>query len=565
MSEECFFVLHCRMRRCVLIFVMLVAGFSLRAQDPAVDAAILHLTGAADMEELDESETERFAPFTARPLRINEASRTELLSSSLLTAYQVASVLDYRSRHGDILSVAELSLVDGFSEADARALGCFVSFDTPRCPGDTGAGGKTWGASVVSRYKPGSEDAFKLKCKGEYGGRFSVGFTLQDNFYATFSSRSGRHNLLVGDYRLRFGQGLLFWDGFSLSGYSTLSAFSRRPTGAVPAVSFSSDGIRRGVVYSWSYSTVFVSKEDAGAATGGVHGSLPFRRGEVGLTAFMKTRGTNGARGDAGLSVDVQYNIIGMAVSAEAGYRPLDTAVVAAASLRTPSLWRFTGALAARAPGDRHEYAAMAVYASEKRVSLRGREGFGSSVKALEADVSVAWIDRPDKDRRQLKLIADAAWQISPSLSLKSRYIRTLRNYGDIRRDELRLDCIWSDGAWMLSSRLHAASSARLGIMGYLEAGRAGQKLSMYLRATAFRVDDWADRIYAWERDAPGNFSVPVSYGRGYRLSATGGYKTQLWRTRLRAYVKGSIVRYPWMAEQKEGKAELKFTFCWEY
>lgn len=544
------------MRTLLLILAMLASGFALRAQAPEVEAAILHLTGAGSMEELDGSETERFMPFTVRPLRINVASRSQLLSSSLLSGYQVASLLDYRSRHGDILSVAELSLVDGFSEADARALSCFVSFDSPRGPGETLSEADKWGGSVVSRFKPGGEDAFKMKCKVDYGGRVSAGFTLQDNFYAAFSSSDGRHNLSLGDYRLRFGQGLLYWDGFVLSGYSTLSAFSRRPTGAVPAVSFSPAGLRRGAAYTLSArrysSTVFVSMEERGAATGGVHGGVLLRRGEAGMTAFMKTRGKDGSPGDAGLSLDLQYNIKGTVLSAEAGFKALDTAFVSAMTLRSPPLWRFTGALALRSPGDRNEYAAIAVYSSERRVKLRGREGFGSSVKALEADVSLWWRDRPDKGQRQLKLIADASWQLSPSFKLKSRYARTLRNYGDTRRDELRLDGIWSDGAWTLSSRLHVASSAGIGVMGYLEAGRAGGRISFYVRATAFRVDNWADRIYAWERDAPGNFSVPVSYGRGYRLSAIAGYKTRLWRSRLRAYVKAS-------------KASVKFTFCWEY
>jgi hypothetical protein len=30
-----------------------------------------------------------------------------------------------------------------------------------------------------------------------------------------------------------------------------------------------------------------------------------------------------------------------------------------------------------------------------------------------------------------------------------------------------------------------------------------------------FAVDNWDDRIYVYERDAPGSFNVPAFYGRG--------------------------------------------------
>ena len=76
--------------------------------------AILYLCGAESEEELDEQEVERFSGFLSRPLEINIASRSRLLSSGLMSQYQVASLCDYRSRSGDILSVAELALVDGF-------------------------------------------------------------------------------------------------------------------------------------------------------------------------------------------------------------------------------------------------------------------------------------------------------------------------------------------------------------------------------------------------------------------------------------------------------------------
>ena len=77
-----------------------------------VVSAILVLTGASSPEELGESEIERFQHYAEHPLRINQLSHSRLLSSGLFSAYQVASLEDYRSRSGDILGVTDLGLVD---------------------------------------------------------------------------------------------------------------------------------------------------------------------------------------------------------------------------------------------------------------------------------------------------------------------------------------------------------------------------------------------------------------------------------------------------------------------
>ena len=57
------------------------------------------------------------------------------------------------------------------------------------------------------------------------------------------------------------------------------------------------------------------------------------------------------------------------------------------------------------------------------------------------------------------------------------------------------------------------------------------------MRATVFGIDSWADRIYVYERDVPGSFSVPAYYGRGYALSLYAGWK----ELKLRL----STTRYP--------------------
>ena len=89
---------------CLLLFWL----HTVPDRDDDILRAIRILTGVVDTEQLDETEMERFSALAARPLALNRASGNRLSSSGLFSPYQLASLADYRSRNGDILSFAEL-------------------------------------------------------------------------------------------------------------------------------------------------------------------------------------------------------------------------------------------------------------------------------------------------------------------------------------------------------------------------------------------------------------------------------------------------------------------------
>ena len=80
-----------------------------------------------------------------------------------------------------------------------------------------------------------------------------------------------------------------------------------------------------------------------------------------------------------------------------------------------------------------------------------------------------------------------------------------------------------------------------------MEAGYRQETVAVYLRYGVYRIDEWDDRIYVYERDAPGNFNVPAYYGRG------------MWGA---AYLKWNFMKkgrlYLRCAIKKPGNAELK-------
>ena len=109
------------MRRLILLAVISAVSASHALSQNHLDAVLL-LTGASALEELDAEVLERFDALASRPVRINTATESRLVASGLFSRYQAASIADYRRSSGDILSVAELALLDGFCFETARAL-----------------------------------------------------------------------------------------------------------------------------------------------------------------------------------------------------------------------------------------------------------------------------------------------------------------------------------------------------------------------------------------------------------------------------------------------------------
>ena len=113
----------------------------------------------------------------------------------------------------------------------------------------------------------------------------------------------------------------------------------------------------------------------------------------------------------------------------------------------------------------------------------------------------------------------------------------------------------WTRGTWVLKGRLNGLYSGGLGALTYLEGGWKPPGGAGWLRLTLFSIPSWQARIYADERDAPGNFTVPAYYGTGCSVMAYGGWKFRWGKTRIKLYLRGSYV----LKKEKPGQAGLKF------
>ncbi|MFD2573332.1 ComEA family DNA-binding protein [Spirosoma soli] len=247
-------------------------------------------TEGIDYESVYDALTQLYA----NPLDLNTASREELAATYLLTERQLSSLLTYRTDFGELLSVYELQSVPDFDVPTIRRLLPFVTV-----AGNTrllGALPTPTDNYLIVRYeqlieeqkgfseatpdKKGNLPTRYLGSSGQWYARyrfsrpraFSLGLTIEKDpgetiswlpskrrfgadyvsFHAQIQNRGRWRNILLGDYQLQVGQGLVLSAGFVLGKSAETVQTVRRPTlGARPYTSLTEHGYFRGATATY--------------------------------------------------------------------------------------------------------------------------------------------------------------------------------------------------------------------------------------------------------------------------------------------------------------------------
>lgn len=536
-------------------------------------AAILLLTGASSAEDLDESTLERFEALEARPLPVNMVPPSRLLSSGLFTAYQVASLSDYRSRCGDVLSVEELALIDGFAGGVARALEPFISFDSRNIPGAPAKDTLIFRNTLVGKgsFRTGARAGYGVKDRFSIEGVFESSVVYSPNGLKANATVYGRRRpwkMVFGDYNLRYGQGLSLWSGFEMSGIYGISSLTKRPSGISPSFSYSAPGARRGIAAEAGFgrhsAALFVSTDAFRDVSAGGAWSLLFPAGQVGCHIV----GDNLLRSPSlRISADASINIKGYALAGEVAVQALKGRVAGLVSFSTPSYRGFrigTRAIVRPSGYSGRKYGEYAValageYAGGRYVPVSGRTGFGSSELRHKGVFSVSAEALPvkggDTSRKRLKAVLQYSCRLSPNVLAQAKAYTYLYTY-QASRHGFRADLQTVFGRWSADARLEMAFSKRYGLLSYIEGGYCGKYAKGFFRVTGFAADAWADRVYCYERDISGSFSAPAYSGRGVSLSAFGACS---FRLRRRFTLKFSTRGFLTMKKPAPWKAGLNF------
>lgn len=580
------------MKRIVLLLALAVLSAATASSQEMMDA-ILFLTGASAPEELDSDLVERFEALASRPVKINFASESRLAACGLFSRYQTASLADYRRSSGDILSLQELALLDGFGAEAARALAPFVSFETRAQPGraslepgrvsgefvsrtqlQMAEGERT--ASYALKARAGDEDRWILSAATKRSGTGLDGGagSLRPETFSASAAVYGRKlpsKLVIGDFNARFGQGLLLWSGFSLSGVQSAAAMAKHPSGLSPAWTLSPGSAHRGAAADIAFGRFILSGFWSAGRCMGANLTWYARYGQLGLTAISGGRiamqeaaAGEGKTVSSGISGDWRwssgkFDLFGeMALSSGSGTQSGAAGAFVAGAAWNPA---YQVRLAASVRSYPAAYAATLAGAlrSGSRASDERAAALALDYKKLTLTVDAA--AHPDKGTSQFKSILKYSPQLADWLSLSVRAVSRFRPMdANPWRNELRAETVIGskEDGFSLKSCASLCRAGNVSWLAYIEPGyrkeRGYNRFQFYLRATAFKADSWEDRIYIYERDVPGAFSVPAYYGRGCAASAVAAVKRRHGTFGARAYA----TAYPGMAEKKPGKAGLK-------
>ena len=507
--------------------------------------AMLRLTGASCLEELEENEVEHFEHLHRNPLDLNRASRSQLTASRLLDQFQTACLLDYRTEYGDILSFSELALISGFGEETSEALKAFTVLRTSDPPGQRKRKQKLHGGimakgSLKASVGSAVQTAYGAKADISYGNRAELRWSSRTTYsepefgVGTISGiiygKRALGKVLGGHFAARFGQGLTQWSGFSLDGFSSIEAFRKNATGLSATGSFSPELCGAGAEVNLGDFCISAAVSFTDGITQICNASWTGRSATIGITSVGR-----------GIGMDWKTSKGRLSSFGEISYRN-GPAALAGFVLKT---------------GSSSELALQARYLHPDFKEDWSGIALGFRRKWLTATADAAY--HQAKGKRQLKCLLLISPKIGPfSPTLRANF-RWRPEDADAVRMDLRGDLIWkSPAGWTAGGRYNALWCKSFAWLWYVDSGWSSPVFSSFARFTVFCIDNWDDRIYVYERDAPGNYNSPAYYGRGFAASLVSSLKAGRAHS---LHLRISYVSYPWNLEAKPAVFEAKLQY----
>ncbi len=261
---------------------------------------VLNLFGAQDEDLNYDDLYESLFQFYRDPINLNTATRAQLQSLYMLTEAQINAIFKHIERTGKFISIYELQAVEGFNPTVIQKILPFVTVSDQGLASDARslwsrlreeenhylillwsrqfAEKKGYTDAIVEegRTPPqryvGSPDRFYARYRLAHTGDFTFGLTVEKDagenviwepntkrhlmdfysFHAGFYNRGKFKTIMLGDYALQFGQGVLLAGGFAVGKGAETTATVRRSTkGILPYTSVLETGFFRGAAATY--------------------------------------------------------------------------------------------------------------------------------------------------------------------------------------------------------------------------------------------------------------------------------------------------------------------------
>lgn len=550
--------------KCILLTVL--SAIALLQNPVSLVDAVMYLTGADDVSEISQEDFEQYGRLSESPLRINRQTRSGLLSSGLFSSYQAASILDYRSRCGDILSAAELSSVDGFNRMAVSYMSLFIDFSPAAATGAGGKSGKVfsgqacagggvkvadgegagqWFGKMEASAAPsgGSRGIWDFSIAGKSPWSRPLSLPEEAGWSVSYSGTRHLSRVVAGCYNARFGQGLCVWNGMQINSLSTASALMKRPVGIKPYTSYSPSYARFGAA----------AQMDFGHISAAVFGDLGPMADMVSNASAGANIAWNHANGEIGISAVVPFNSPGRCSIGLDFQHTVKATVLYGEIAKQDSTLAFISGI--KAENGSMEYGArLSCTAHEKNVTGALSWLSSSRVHSISSAASLSHFTsakgETPKGGMQVKTVNTYKAAAACGLTATTRITARWRNWGAVRKYDLRQDLRWERGPVAATARFNAAYCTALSALSYVESGYKSpswkHRLNVFVQAGVFIADNWDDRLYVYQRDAPQNFNVCAMYGRGWWASLYSEYAME---RRLKLYLRANWTAYPWARE----------------
>jgi hypothetical protein len=307
------------MKYAAFIFFCFAAG-TVFAQTPdrdmpdALRQLIESVAAGAGENEVDlQALYDTYETLLESPLNLNAATEADLQQLQILTDFQIQSLLEYRKEYGALYTVHELPLIHGFNEEIAGQLYPFITvISAPAAPysfADRFTRGRhqlilRTGLTLEEQkgYSPITPEELAEKPNARYlGSPWAVyarylyryrdkaqwGVTAKNDAGEPFFSGANRNGfdfysahvqladlgvvkkVIVGDYQMQFGQGLVAWGGYSLSKAGDVLSVKKQERGISGYTSTNENLFRRGAAVTLQYKqwnlSAFVSHKNIDA------------------------------------------------------------------------------------------------------------------------------------------------------------------------------------------------------------------------------------------------------------------------------------------------------------
>lgn len=277
------------MRKLRLWFVVVLLSFTgmLRAQgdvESIIAEVVEELADNYDEDTDFSALTDRLYYLAENPISINQGTAEQLRALPFLTQYQVNQILSYRRQYGGFTSIFELAMVEGVDKENVLWMIPFVTLqeesasildkrmyarhdlivrtsrvlqnqkgytDSAGYIGDPYRNYLRYSAQVGNI--EGGITADKDPGEPFFTDHNAEGFDFY-SFHLFMESEKWLHKVAVGDFSLRYGQGLNLWSGFSMGKATPTSGAMKAPNGIRPYRSAGEGSFFRGVATSFKAS-----------------------------------------------------------------------------------------------------------------------------------------------------------------------------------------------------------------------------------------------------------------------------------------------------------------------